>query len=253
MRFANRTVIVTGAARGIGLSCAAGLLDEGANVVLADIDEEALTAVIEGMPKEFSKRAVPVVCDVANARQVGALISYATEHFGALDAMITAAGIVQRGHFIDVAEADFDRIIRTNLKGSFLCVQAAVRAMTELRDRGRDILGSIVLLANDAAFSAVPNIVPHVMAGAGLSSMARALARPLAGIQVRINALGVGPTDTELLRLAVGSGKTAINTALSRLAEGRVYDPDDISKIALFLCSADAGAITGQTLGTGAD
>jgi len=253
MRFANRTVIVTGAARGIGLSCAAGFLDEGASVVLADIDEEELTAVIDGMPKEFARRAVPVVCDVANARQVHALTGYALEHFGSLDVLVTAAGTVQRSPFPDVTEDDFDRVIKTNLKGSFLCVQAASRAMMDQRDRGRDILGSIVMLSNDAAFSAIPNILPHVMAAGGIDRMAKSLARSLASIQVRINAVGVGPTDTELLRFATGTGKTAINMGVGRTAEGRVQDPDEISKIVLFLSSGEASGITGQTIGTGAD
>lgn len=253
MRFANRTVIVTGAAHGIGLSCAAAFLDEGANVVLADIDEEALTAVIEGMPKELSRRAVPVVCDVANARQVGALTGYAMEHFGSLDVLVTAAGTVQRAPFPDVAEEHFDHVIKTNLKGTFLCVQAVVRAMIDQRDRGRDILGSIVMLSNDAAFSAIPNILPHIAAAGGVNAMAKALARSLASVQVRINAVGSGLADTGLLLAATGTGKTAVGMGIARTAQGRAFDPDEISKIVLFLSSGESSAITGQTIGTGAD
>jgi NAD(P)-dependent dehydrogenase (short-subunit alcohol dehydrogenase family) len=253
MRFANRTIVVTGAASGIGLACVGAFLDEGASVVLADIDEESLAGVIEAMPREFAKRAVPVVCDVANARQVQALAGYAAENFGSLDAMVTAAGIVSRAHFPEVSEEDFDRVIRTNLKGTFLCVQAAARVMGELRDRGRDILGSIVMLSNDDAFSAIPHILPHVVAAGGIDRMAKSLARPLAGIGVRINAVGVGLADTGLLHKAVGSGKTAVNTGLARGVQGRAFDPDEIARIVLFLSGGEASAITGQTMGTGAD
>ena len=253
MRFANRTVVITGAAQGIGLASVAAFLDEGANVVLADIDEEALSAVIDNMPKEFSRRAVPVVCDVANSRQVNALMGYAMEHFGSLDALVCAAGIVHRTPFTEVTEDDFDRVIKTNLMGTFLCVQAAARAMTDQRDRGRDILGSIVMVSNDAAFSAIPNIVPHVVAAAGVNAMAKSLARTLAGVQVRINTVGTGPTDTGLLQMATGTGKTAIGTGVARTALGRIVDTEEISKIVLFLSSGDASAITGQTIGTGAD
>lgn len=253
MRFANRVVVVTGAASGIGLACVGAYLEEGASVVLADIDQEQLTDVIDAMPKEFSKRAVPVVCDTGNARQVNALMSYALEHYGSLDCLVTAAADVHRKAFPNIEEEDFDRVIRTNLKGAFLCVQAASRVMIDLRDRGRDILGSITMLANDGAFSAIPNILPHVAAAAGVSAMAKSLARPLAAADLRINAVAAGPTDTQLLHAAAGTGKTAINMGLSRSVVGRSFDPDEIAKIVLFISSGEASAITGQVIGTGSD
>lgn len=253
MRFANRVVVVTGAAAGIGLACAGAFLEEGASVVLADIDQEQLTNVIEAMPKEFSKRAVPVVCDVGNARQVDALISYTLEHYGSLDCLVAAAADIDRTPFPDIEEDDFDRVIRTNLKGSFLCTQAASRVMIDLRDRGRDILGSVTLLANDGSFSMLPHILPHVAASGGIAAMTKALARPLAATNIRVNAVAAGLTDTQLLRAAAGTGKTAMNMGLSRSAVGRTFDADEIAKIVLFVSSGEASAITGQIIGTSAD
>lgn len=253
MRFANRTVIVTGAAQGVGLACAAVFLEEGASVVLADIHEDNLATVLDGIPREYSKRAVPVVCDVGNGRQVDALVSHAIDHFGSLDSFVCAAAIMHRSPFLDVNQDDFDAVIRTNLKGTFLCVQAAARAMLELRDRGKDILGSIVTISNDDSFAALPHIVPHVMAAGGVDRMVQTLARSLASYQVRINSIAAGLVDTPLLQKATGTGKTAINTGLARNAQGRTIDPDEIAKIAAFLASADASAMTGQTVGTGAD
>lgn len=251
MRFANRTIIVTGAASGIGLACTGLFLEEGANVVLADIDEEALAEVIAAIPPAFAKRAAPVVCDVGNARQVDALHGYAQEHFGSLDCVVCAAAVLRRSHFPDIPEDDFDAVIRTNLKGTFLCVQAAARVMMPLLERGRDILGSIVTISDDGAFGAMPHVVPHIMAAGGIDRMTVTLAKGLAGTGIRINTLAVGPVDTPMLRAATGGGKTALNAGLARTAQARAFDADEIAKAVAFLCCADASAVTGQVVGTG--
>lgn len=253
MRFANRTVVVTGAASGIGLACAGLLLEEGANVVFADIDEDRLSAVIDAMPSAFAKRASPVVCDVANTRQVDALVMHAANAYGNFDAIVCAAAVVHRAPFSDLKEADFDLVLRTNLKGTFLCVQAAAKAMLEQRDRGRDILGSIVTFSDDGAFAAIPHVVPHILAAGGIEKLTVTMARGFANAGIRINTVAVGMADTPLLRAATGTGKTAFNTGMARMAQGRLTDADEVAKIAAFLASNEASAMTGQIVGTGAD
>lgn len=252
MRFANRTAVVTGAASGIGLACAGALLEEGAQVILADIDEEALGEVMAALPREFSKRALPVVCNVTNERQVQALMTHAGTQFGGLDTLICAAGTVRRQALADMTGADFSAVIDTNLKGAFLCIQAAAGVMQALHERGRDILGSIVLLSADDTFASLPNIPAYLAAAGGLDRLAQGLARPLAEAGIRINSLKAGPTDTALLRSAAGPGKTPVNAMTARMPQSRVLDPDEIARMVLFLASADSSAITGQTLGTGA-
>ena len=237
MRLTNKTAIVTGATQGIGLACAQRLIADGARVMLADVRPEgAQAAEALGDQARFFRADVSIKADV------DALVAATLEQFGRIDILVNNAGVTHAADFLDLAEDDFDRVLRINLKSMFLCGQAAAREMVKQGS------GCIINMSSVNAELAIPNQVPYVISKGGVNQLTRVAAIALAQYDVRVNAIGPGTILTELAKKAVLGSPEARHTILSRTPLGRCGEPEEVASIAAFLASDDASYMTGQTL-----
>ncbi|MGQ3355818.1 MAG: SDR family NAD(P)-dependent oxidoreductase [Phreatobacter sp.] len=241
----GKVAIVTGAARGIGKAIAERFVKEGASVVLSDIADEAGRATAAELA-EIGKAAF-VAADVGDAASVAGLVEGARKAFGGdIDVLVNNAGIVHSAEFLDLAEADFDKVLRVNLKGSFLVGQAVARRMVEQVKAGKTP-GAIVNMSSVNARLAIVNQTPYCVSKGGVGQLTNVMALGLSEYGIRVNAIGPGSIATEMLA-SVNTDKAARHRLFSRTPLRRLGEPDEIAKVAVFLASDASSYITGQTI-----
>ena len=240
MKLKNRIAIITGAARGIGLACAERFVAEGAHVMIADVLDEVGTAEARRLGAAY------LHCDVSKSSDVNATVAAVVKKYGAVDILMNNAAINISGDFLDSSEADFDRVIAINLKGSFLMLQACAREMVKQVAAGKPA-GSIINMSSVNDTLAIPTIVSYCVAKGGVSQLTRATSISLAPHGIRVNAIGPGSIMTGMLKSVVND-KSAMTRVMSRTPMGRVGQPSEIAAIALFLASDDSSYVTGQTI-----
>jgi NAD(P)-dependent dehydrogenase (short-subunit alcohol dehydrogenase family) len=248
MNFQDRTLIVTGGAKGIGRACAKGAAAQGARLVIGDVDE-ALGQKLAAEIVEAGGQAAFRPCDVGERLDVHNLLAVALDEFGRVDALINSASTLAPGSFLEADESRFDLAIRVNLKGAFLASQAVARQMVHQHDEairnGEEDPGhyAIVNISALDAVMASPDLVPFAVSKGGLNQLTKAMAVALAPHGIRVNA--VGPGSVRDNPEEVGRGEAA---ALARTPLGRIAEPDEIAAIALFLISDGASYVTGQCI-----
>jgi NAD(P)-dependent dehydrogenase (short-subunit alcohol dehydrogenase family) len=244
MSLENKVAIVTGAAKGIGLAIARRFANDGARVIAADIDEDAGSRAIGELGGHGSVRFVR--CDIGDKADVENLVASVVQTCGGIDVLVNNAGIVHGADFLAVSEADFDRVLRVNLKGTFLVGQAVARRMVEqVRAGGKP--GAIINMSSINAVLAIANQVPYSASKGGVNQLTKVMALSLAPYGIRVNGIGPGSIMTDMLA-SVNSDPAARHRLLSRTPLGRIGDPAEIAGVAAFLASDDAGYITGQTI-----
>ncbi len=244
MSLSGKAAIVTGGASGIGYAIAEHFLGKGARVAIADIDQDRGDRAVRELSKLGEIRFVRT--DVGNRADVDALLAAAIDAFGAVDILVNNAGIVHAADFLDISEEDFDRVLRVNLKGSFLTGQAVARHMVE-RVKAGGKPGAIVNMSSVNAVFAIANQVPYSVSKGGINQLTKVMALGLAPHGIRVNAIGPGSIMTEMLA-SVNADPAAKNRILSRTPLGRIGEPAEIASIAAFLASDGASYITGQTI-----
>jgi glucose 1-dehydrogenase len=241
MRLKDKVAIVTGAARGIGLAIARRYVAEGARVTLADIDAAAGEAAARALGS-----ARFLATDVGDAKSAEDVVAETCHAFGDLDILVNNAGIIHGADFLELAEADFDRVLRVNLKGAFLVGQAAARRMVAQVRAGKPP-GSIINISSINAVVAIANHTPYCVSKGGIDQLTKVMALSLAPYGIRVNAIGPGSIMTDILK-AVATDKEAKRRILARTPLGRIGEPDEIASIAVFLASPEASYMTGETI-----
>jgi len=243
-RFEGRTALVTGGGRGIGAASASRFAAEGAAVVVSDLDREPAEAVAQAI-RDAGGRALPVACDVTERSAVNALFSAAIQEFESVDLLVTCAGIIRDNLVHKMSDDDWDLVIDTHLRGTFLCAQAAQRLMVPRR------FGKMVFLSSNSALGNRGQ-ANYSAAKAGIQGMARTLAIELGPFNINVNAVAPGFVETRMTRAV--AERTGIDydalkkAAAERAALRRTGRPEDIAGVISFLCSEEASFVTGQTL-----
>ena len=231
---ADRVVIVTGAARGIGAACARRFAREGARVVLADVDDTPGQATADELGARY------LHCDVGDKAQVDAMVGRTMAEHGRIDVLVNNAGIFKAADFLEVTEDDFDAVLRVNLKGAFLVGQAVARVMAAA---GR---GAIVNMSSVNGVLAIPNIASYNVSKGGINQLTRVMALALADRGVRVNAVAPGTIATELAARAVLTSDDARARILSRTPLKRLGEPAEVADVVAWLASDAASYVTGE-------
>ena len=237
----GRTVVITGAARGLGATFAAALARQGANVGICDVrpTDGAVAAI-----REAGGRAEGAHCDVTDAASVGRFVAGIAEAFGRIDGLVNNAALfadVEKARVDEFTSEDFDRVMAVNVRGAFEMVKAVLPHMK------RQGYGKIVNIASGTAFKGTPMMLPYVTSKGALLAMTRALARELGPDGIRVNCLAPGLTMSEGLKEHPGWIRDGEATVASRCLK-RDQQPEDLTGAVEFLLSGGSDFMTGQTM-----
>ena len=230
--------LVTGAAQGIGYACAEALAEDGARVVLVDIKAEEVKAAAE----KLGNGAVGVACDMGDVAAVHVLFDAVEAAHGPVEILVNNAGIAMPGDFLTYEVETFERVLNVNLRGVFVAIQRAAKTMVD-----RKIEGAVVNMSSINAAVAIPAIPAYCASKGGVAQLTKAAALALAPHNIRVNAVGPGSIDTEMMA-GVNANPEAMKMVMSRTPLKRVGTPREIADVVAFLASKKASYITGETI-----
>ena len=237
-RIADRTALVTGAARGIGLAAAARFLADGWRVALLDIDGPAVEAAAKRLGHPAA--TLVIVADVSEPEAVATAVAHTVERFGRLDALVNNAGVAVFKPLLETTFAEWSRVLAVNLSGPFLCTQAAAPAMAAGGG------GAIVNVTSISGIRASTLRVAYGTSKAGLAHLTKQQAVELAQFGIRVNAVAPGPVDTAMAK-AVHSPAIRADYH-DAIPLDRYGLEEELAQMIVFLCSEGASYVTGQVI-----
>ena len=235
----GRVAIVTGGGRGIGRAIVARLAQEGANVAISYRSNDAAAEETAQKVREVGTQCELFKGDVASPEDVQALFKGVSDAFGRVDILVNNAGITRDNLMMRMKEDEFDEVLRTNLKGTYLCTRAALRPMVRAR-WGRIVnVGSVVGLVGNAGQA------NYAASKAGIIGFTKSVAREVAQRGITVNAVAPGYVETELTG---GLPEGVKDQILAQVPSGRFGEPEEVAEVVVFLSGEGAGYITGQTI-----
>lgn len=235
----GQVAIVTGGSRGIGRAISIALAEKGADVVLFYAGNQQKAEETQAEIEKLGRQSLALQVDVSNSEQVSAAFRQVTSTFKRLDILVNNAGITRDQLAIRLKEEDWDQVVDINLKGTFLCSQAAIRPMLKQRK------GRIINVSSVVAIAGNPGQANYCASKAGVIGLTKSMAKELAARNITVNAIAPGFIDTDMTRVLSEEQKQQI---LSGIPSGRFGKPEDVAEAVCFFASEGAGYITGQIL-----
>lgn len=236
----GNVAVITGAQQGIGRAVALAMAKEGAHVVVNYLDDAEAANETAAAARALGVKANEVCADISKPSDVEILMQAADE-MGGVSILVNNAAVFPRSSFLELAESEWDLVLGVNLKGAFLCTQAAANRMVSAKQGG-----AIINLTSGAAFRGSPRGVHYVSSKAGVVGLTRATAVELAAHKIRVNAIAPGLTDTAQPRY--GMTEDEISEKAATIPFPGLTMPEDIADAAVFLASDSASRISGQTI-----
>lgn len=235
----GKTVIITGGARGIGKAAALKLASRGANLVINYLGNDKAASETEEACKQLGAEILLIKGDVASAEQCKKIAAAALERFGRIDVLINNAGITRDGLLMRMEEKDFDSVINTNLKGTFLMTKAVSRQMLKQR------YGRIINMASVVGITGNQGQANYSASKAGVIGLTKSFALEVAAKGITVNAVAPGFIETDMTDAMTDA---AIEAAKALIPAKRMGSPEDVAEVIAFLASEQSGYITGQTV-----
>ena len=239
----NKVAIITGARRGMGRTHALTLAKAGAKVVVSDISLEDCEKIAKEIKKDGGE-AIAIKCDVSKKQDVDRMIKKTIEEWNKIDILVNNAGIAEFKPFLELTEEEWDRTLNINLKGYFLCAQAAAKEMAKQKS---GVIVNIASVAMGQQGIGFPNIAHYCASKGGIVGMTEAMAVELAPHNIRVNTVSPGMIDTPMIDPIKKDSKQEEAT-LARVPMRRAGKPQEVSNLVLFLVSDESSYMTGSTV-----